>query len=154
MDDLMVVDGDVTLHELSAALAAELALGISSREDILQRHGVSGPQWEVLRRAPAFRQMVSEAVREWNSDLNASARTKLKAQVLAEDGLRQLDVIVHDTDTPPAARIEAYKVLTRVAGIAEPDRDTGGSGFRVNIVLGGGQGVTIDGEQTKQVADA
>jgi hypothetical protein len=141
---------DLSLSALNAHIATELAAGLSDAAAIRERYGITAPQWEVLKKNPTFRGMLAEAVRNLRGDLNAGVRIQKKADIVLEDAIPAYDGMIHNGDIPAQARIDAGKLLAQLAGrnskeggnVAIP-----GSGFTLNINLGGGrEKLVIDGK--------
>jgi hypothetical protein len=124
------------VQALSPQIAAELAAGLSSKEDICARYEISEPDWDALRTNPIFRGMVKEAMREFSGDMNAAKRTRLKANILYEDLLPEMYALVKDISMPSNSRVEAAKLLAKTGGVDSPEKEnTGAAGnmFQVNI---------------------
>jgi hypothetical protein len=124
------------IQALSPQIAAELAAGLSTKEEICARYEIAPEQWDVLRANPIFRNMVREAMQRFTGDLNSASRTRLKASILYEDTLPDLYHMVKDNMIPATSRVEAAKILGKTAGLDAPeakDNPMGGFLFQVNI---------------------
>lgn len=141
-------DAQVTLGELSAHIVAELAAGLSDAPTIRQRYGISEKQWKTLSKSPTFRNMLAEAVRTFQGDLNAGTRITKKAEIVLEDAIPAYDGIIHNKDIPAQQRIEAGKLLASLAGRTQRDGVTAtpGAGFQLNINIGSREKLVIDGK--------
>lgn len=129
-----------------AQLAAELAMQLAPTADILDRYGLSVDDLKFKLSNTQFRQMYQETKRTWESGLSSEERIKLKARMLVEDSLLRVFALIHSEDTPSTARIEAFKQLTKVAGVDQQQK-TGDAGNRVSITLNIGKAarpITID----------
>ena len=129
-----------------AQLAAELAMQLAPTADILDRYGISVDDLKFKLSNTQFRQMYQETKRTWESGLSSEERIKLKARMLVEDSLLRVFALIHSEDTPSTARIEAFKQLTKVAGVDQQQK-TGDAGNRVSITLNIGKAtrpITID----------
>jgi len=137
------------LSSLSAHVASELAAGLSDSEAVRQRYGISDPQWEVLRKSPAFRSMLTDYLQKFRGDLNTRNRIQLKATICLEDSILEIYKLVNDQDIPAAARIEAAKFLASITGVTkEQASGPAGNGFSISINFNGGneaKTVTLDG---------
>jgi hypothetical protein len=146
----------LSLFDLKAQIATELAAGLSDAEGIRQRYGISIPQWDVLRENPSFRNMVVEALEKLQGDLNAGKRITLKSEIALEDSIQELYVMAHDPRIVPASRIEAIKTMAQLAGRNAKEGSSGpaGSGFSINISFsaesGEPKGVIIDSQALAQ----
>lgn len=131
---------DIRLSKLSAHMAAEIAAQLSDADTIRERYGISDAQWEVLRKSPAFRNMVEESLKQFSGDLNATARVKLKSGIALEDTIEDLYQMVKSPDTPAPSRVEAAKFLSRISGadkeINGNDINSAGEGFSISIYIG------------------
>lgn len=143
----------LSLSDLRAQIAAELAAGLSDAEGIKERYGISEEQWEVMCANPAFRTMVTEALQTWAGDMNAGQRITKKAEIILEDSLPVLDSIAHSPSVAPAVRIEAIKQMESLTGRKTKEAaQSGGGGFVLQINIGNGaKGVTIDGSSQKVI---
>jgi hypothetical protein len=143
-------EASLTLENLSPMIAAELAAGLSDAKTLRARYGLSLEQWKMLGQNKAFRQMLGEAIAKFKGDLNAGARITLKAEILLEDVMPELYHLAKRSETPASERINAVKQLAALAGRGEKKGDENaraGSGFVLNINVGKGQGVTIEGQK-------
>ena len=133
-------DTALPIDSLKSQIAIELAAGLSDAKGIRQRYGMSPAQWDILRKAPMFREMLKEAIARMSGDMNAANRIKLKADMLLEDNLKVLDEIANDRDAQSMARIKALEVTAQLAGKGpsqSKDKEGGGQGtFSLNIVIG------------------
>lgn len=137
------------LSALSAHIAAELAAGLSDAAAIRKRYEISEPQWDLLKNSPVFRKMLLEAIQTMRGDLNAGNRITKKAEIVLEDAIPAYDLMVHDSNVPAQARIDAGKLLAQLAGRNTKDGAPApsGGGFTLNINLGRGQEkLVIDGK--------
>lgn len=137
------IDASLDLSALSAHIAAELAAGLSDPAAIRDRYNISQEQWDRLKKLPAFRQMLTEAVTMLRGDLNAGARITKKAEIVLEDAIPAYDNMIHNKDIPAQARIDAGKLLAQLAGRnnkeGAPAGPVGG-GFAINIHIDTGSG--------------
>lgn len=134
---------------LSAALAMEIASGLSKPSEIFSRHGYSPEDAARMLQNPAFQSMLREAKSTWNSDANAEERIRMKARLALEEILPSHYVLAVSPGTPPATRNEVVKTFERLSGMAATRENGGGSAtgerFIVNINLGEAKPtVTID----------
>lgn len=141
---------ELTLSDLSPMVAAELAAGLSSPKTIRERYGLSMAQWQMLAKNESFRRMLAEAITRFKGDLNAGARITLKAETLLEDAMPELYHVAKSQLAPATDKINAIKQLAELAGRgpkATQQAPGGSSGFVLNINVGKGQGVTIEGQK-------
>lgn len=116
-DPATAIPEGMSLNDLSAQVAAEVAAGLSTPEEVCARYGISTQQWEVMRTNPLFRDMVASAIKDFRGDLNAKKRIQLKAAIAAEDSLTELYTMVFDKTIPATARIDAHRQLTDLAEV-------------------------------------
>lgn len=142
-------DTSLDLSALSAHIAAELAAGLSDAAAVRERYGISDDQWEILKKSPVFRKMLTEAIVTFRGDMNAGNRITKKAEIVLEDSIPAYDGIIHNPDVPAQARIDAGKLLAQLAGRSAKEGSatvTPGSGFTLNINLGHREKLVIDGK--------
>lgn len=116
-DQAMAIPEGISLNDLSAQVAAEIAAGLSTPQEVCARYGISPEQWETMRTNQLFRDMVAAAIKDFRGDLNAKKRIQLKAAIAAEDSLPELYAMVYDRTVPANARIDAHKQLTNLAEV-------------------------------------
>jgi hypothetical protein len=123
---------------------------------VRERYGISQEQWDTLKKSPVFRRILAEAIREWGGDMNAGNRIQKKADIVLEDAIPAYDGMIHNADVPAQARIDAGKLLAQLAGRTAKQGESGapaGSGFTLNINLGGREKLVIDGKNLPVVND-
>ncbi len=145
----------IELGDLKASIAAELAAELSGPEDIRKRYGLTKPQWDMLRKNPMFRGMVRDALQTFRGSLNSGARITKKAEIMLEDAMPDLYGIATEASTPTAERIKAIQTLADLAGrsaknVAATDPNAPRiQPFTLNINIGDGKNVTIQGSATE-----
>jgi hypothetical protein len=87
-----------------------------------------------------FRQMLREAQEEWEGARNTHKRIKLKAAVNIEEALPHFYTAMTDPKEPLSSKVKAFEVVSRVAGLGNPEPVPAGNGqfFKLEINLGGG----------------
>lgn len=131
-------------------IAEELAMRIEPAGEVLARHGVDAAEYAALRRTPAFRAHLREALGRWQSPAMAQERIAAKAVTLVERSLPDMAGIIEDPKAPAAARVGAFGQVRALSGLGDKDKDAGRDGekFTLNIVLGpaqGAGGLTLEG---------
>lgn len=106
-----------------AMLPFELALGIHSLEDILEGHGLSHFDWEMIEDNPLFKREVAAAMLEV---AETGMSFKRKAAVQAETYLKDMDDLMASIDTAPSTKLEIFKTLVK-CGDLEPKGEKQGS---------------------------
>lgn len=140
----------LSLDDLSATVATELAAGLMDAKGAREKYGITIAQWEILKNNKTFRAMLKEAIQRLGGDMNAHKRTTLKAEVALEDSVGILYRLVKSPETPAPSRIEGIKTLAQLSGRNNKEAGSGsGTGFSININFSDGhsnKGVTIDGK--------
>lgn len=153
--DVMVPGTEVTLSldDLKAQIAADLAAGLADADGIKKTYGISDAQWDVIRKNPMFRSMLKEAIERLGGGLNANKRITLKSEVVLEDSIGVLYEIAHDKGAQAASRIDAVKTMAQLTGRNQKEgAASGGGGFNLVLNLGNGApGITIEGTPVKSV---
>jgi hypothetical protein len=87
-----------------------------------------------------FRQMLIEAQEEWEGARNTHKRIKLKAAVNIEEALPHFYKAMTSEKEPLSSKVKAFEVVSRVAGLGNPEPVAPGNGqfFKLEINLGGG----------------
>lgn len=119
-------------------LAREIAMDIYPLSEILLNTGVTLAQWEAIQRNPRFVAYLEANVAEWSSAKNTSERVRLKSAVLLEEWLPKLHNEMHGNEASLNAKVEAAKLLAKIAGVERPVNEggDGSGGFHVTINLG------------------
>ena len=144
-----------TVLDVDPELIYFAALGTDTLDNIGARYGLSPEQIEKLRGDPAFKRatLLQEA------ELSKTGVTfKFRSAMTAERALRVLHQRLATHDTPTSVILDIYKATSKLAGL-EPVANVQvpqGSGFSINIVLGGGkrEGVVIEDASAVDVTDA
>jgi hypothetical protein len=134
-------------------LQYDLALGIHLPDAIAQRYGLPDKKalWEYLRRHPRIVEGARKMKALAESDQGVEERLRLKAMHATEDLIHTTHELAQDIRTPMQQRLDAFKQLSRVAGVdGLRDKATTGSGgvghsFVLNILFSGGDQKTIEG---------
>lgn len=136
-------------------LSAEIAKNIQPLDAILERFGIEPEVWEEICRLPRFATLLQSKTEEWNSAGNTRERVELKALSFVEEGMPELYERVHDPREPLAAKVKAFEIIGRFAGIGLKNEGGGGGGegMKVTINIGGDQ-ITFEKDITPQVIDA
>jgi hypothetical protein len=120
-------------------LAREIAMDIQPIETILKQYSISPQRWEELQRNGKFVRLLESQVEEWNSALNTHERVRAKSAAMLEEWLPELNNRLHDRDIALPAKIEAGKMLTKMAGIGEREMGAGGGGERFTVTINLGE---------------
>lgn len=98
-------------------LAREIAMGINPMGVILENNKISQDDWEVIQKHPRFLQYLETESSVWGSALNTQERVKLKSAALLEEWLPELYTRMNDPGENLNAKIEAGKLVSRLAGL-------------------------------------
>jgi hypothetical protein len=131
-------------------LAREVAMDIHPLETILRNHDIGADAWFALQNNHRFRALVISETEAWNTALNTHERVKVKAACMVEEWLPELHARLHDGEEALPAKVEAGKLLTRIAGMGLPGEVNGVAGERFTVTIN--MGPQIDPIQfTKEV---
>ena len=113
-----------------ARLPFDLALGGEPQNDTLARHGVTEDDYVKWALMPSFRRALAAAAKEIRDD---GVTFKRICASIAEDFLPELDARLHDKVVPFAQKLDAFKTVTRLAGL-EPKEEKGPANQNSNLV--------------------
>lgn len=141
---LPVPRGDVPDYD--ARMVYEIAQGLENPAGIAERYGISPEVWELFTKHKPFLM----AVARYRQEFKDSGYTfRVKAHLQAESLLQTAYIMAQSAATPAPVRADLIKWTAKVAGLEPDSRDAGShsnpSGFQININLGPGKGVTVDG---------
>ena len=103
-------------------LALELIAKLEPIQNVLIRHNLTEPELKKLLKEPAFKQQIKEAKQYWDSPSNLRERVQAKTGMLIEDSVMEMYTLIHDSDLNPAARLDAFKTLARMANMEDPQK--------------------------------
>jgi hypothetical protein len=156
MDLTLTADDEARLRNLANGLAKQ----IEDPEKLLARLGFSGEDYAELSESRIFKGMLTQALVEWEGAANTHKRTKLKAAVNVEEALPSFYQAMVNVKEPLSSRVKALEIISRIAGLGNPEPVAAGNGqfFKLEINLGAGikpmvlaNGVTI--EHGEEVVD-
>lgn len=129
-----------TIHRV-AALVRDLAMNLYDEPAILAKHGLSIPEYEVLKKNNFFQNALEQETLAWNSPQSATRRLALEAAMAVENALPVVAARLHNTNEPLADVVGLIKVLSELAG-AIGSKAAGQAGptasqFKISINLGG-----------------
>jgi hypothetical protein len=125
-------------------VARGIAQDIYPAEEILKMVGVSGNQYEEMKRHPRFQGYLISEREAWLSAGNIEERTKLKAGIVLETWMDGAYLEMTNKANALNQRVELGKMLAKIAGFGEPKSfiQTGGGGsgpgFLLQINIGPG----------------
>ena len=150
--ELVPLYSDVTLLRL----ARELAWDIYPLDTILQMNKVDANVWEIIRNLPRFQSYLESELAAWHAATNAHERVKVKSAIMVEEWLPELNTRIHDPNESLNSKIEAGKLVARLAGMGlEKAAISGdvGEKFSVTINLGGDAQLKFEKQISPQVID-
>jgi hypothetical protein len=121
-------------------LANGIVRGIQTPEEVLSILGFTSTEYTDLSETRMFRQMLRQEQDEWEGASNTHKRIKLKAAVNIEQALPHFYTAMTDPKEPLSSKVKAFEVVSRVAGLGNPEPMGAGAGqfFKLEINLGGG----------------
>jgi hypothetical protein len=136
MDLLLSQNEEQRLRELANGIIR----GIQTPEEVLNILGFTSQEYTDLTETRSFRQMLRQAQDEWEGASNTHKRIKLKAAVNIEQALPHFYLAMTDAKEPLSSKVKAFEVVSRVAGLGNPEPQAPGAGqfFKLEINLGGG----------------
>jgi hypothetical protein len=152
MTPLQVSYTDVTLLKL----AREIAMDIHPLETILANHNVTIEDFDRIRTLPRFQQYLEGEMVAWGSALNTHERVKLKSAAVMETWLPELYARMHDRNENLNAKVEAGKLVAKLAGMGIEKASINGEGgerFSVTINLGEDKNIRIEKDITPKVIE-
>jgi len=143
LDNLMPAKLDLGTAQITNALAMELAAQLTGLPDILERYSLSKAQLKRILKDPEFRIIYGQAKARWGADANATERVISKSTIMVEDSLIEIYGILHDVDSSPNNKIQAFNALVELSDAA-PRKQAAkppetGEKFSITINLSGGK---------------
>lgn len=116
-----------------AKLPFDLALGVEPPEQIFLRYNISPEEYQSWVKTIAFRRALAEASKTVGEQ---GLSFKVLCQGIAHDFLSVIDTHLHDESTGFSTRMDAFKTVTRLAGL-EPktEKTDAGDSKMVNIQI-------------------
>jgi hypothetical protein len=121
-------------------LAREIAKGIHPLETILKAYGADAARWEEVRNHPNFVRLLESEIEAWSSAANTHERVKLKAAVMVEEWLEELNSRLHDPREKLSDKIEGGKLAAKLAGMGINQADIAAMGEKFSVVINMGSG--------------
>lgn len=137
-------------------LAREIAMDIHELDDILKRYSIDAETWAQIQINNAFKNYLISEVEAWNTALNTHERVRVKSAAMIEEWLPELNNRIHDQKENLTAKIEAGKLVARLAdmGLAKAGFEGGGGErFSVTINLGASEKLTFSKDVTPKVIE-
>jgi len=106
---------------LISRLARDLARKLFPQKQIREQYKLSTDDFEKVVDTDYFKVRLAEEIEIWSASDAPSAikRIQAKAATLIEDSLVEVYILLHDRTQPMAAKVEALKWASRMAGVGE-----------------------------------
>lgn len=136
-------------------LAREVAMGMNDISSILEKTNIDQNTWETISKHPRFRAILEQEVLAWESATNTNERVRVKSAAIVEEWLPELFTRMHDPAENLNAKIEAGKLVARLAGMGVSNAQVteGGERFSVTINLGADNQLKFEKELPPKVID-
>lgn len=151
-----VPSADVLSDKILLSLARELALDIKPLETVLKEYKIGPSEYDRLLKSARFRMYLDQEVAVWQTSVATPDRVRIKSAAVLEEWLPELYQRMNDPKEALSAKVEAGKLLAKMADIGTPKPGEAGSGerFSVTINLGADQSLTFEKTVTPRVIDA
>lgn len=122
---------DLTWHP---RMVFDIALGLDTTEEILERYDVGAQEYEQLCAHPEFRRELAAQMADIKQN---GAGFRAKAKVQAEMYLAEVHRIVTDPETPTTVQMDAIKNVVKWADLEPKDKSKDGdkTGAQFNIQI-------------------
>jgi hypothetical protein len=129
-----------------ARLAWELVTNIAPLGDLMRRHALTFDDYDAKKRDPAFKAMLEQYRKSWNSEMSVNQRVALKAALLTEDSLLDIYSIIKNEEASPGQKLEAFGALAKAGEVGAQKKDTGVPAVPVQI------NITVPGKEPVKLA--
>lgn len=131
---------------LMASLVTDMAQKIYGNRVIAARYGLTMAQLYNFVSIPAIRQRIKARRAAWESDGNVVERNRQLYGVLMLDAAPVFNKLIHGRESKPGDRLDALKVLTKLAGLESTPRQavgdvTAGTGSQFSVTFNFSGGV-------------
>jgi hypothetical protein len=136
MAQFFTQDDEKRLRELATGIAR----AIEDPQGVIKRLGFTPGDYEELADTRMFKQMLGEAIAEWQGAANTHKRIKMKAAVSIEEALPSFYTAMTNAKEPLSSKVKALEVVARIGGLGNPEIQAPGAGqfFKLEINLGQG----------------
>jgi hypothetical protein len=117
MSEQAMVLNDVTVSRM----AREVARNLFPVDRIRDAYKLSVDEFDAIVGSQMFQQRLGEELEIWNAStpMAISTRISAKAATMIEESIAEVYTLIHDRAQPMAAKVEALKWASRIAGIGE-----------------------------------
>lgn len=154
-------DNVITVPALSEALisklAREVARNITPVADVMKNYGLSQEQFTAIVDSHIFQRRLVEEQAVWSASdpISADLRIKVKSRTMLEELLPDLYSDIQNPESSLNAKVEAIKMLAKLAGVGENANVTGNpDDARVRITINIGQNKVEFDKERAQLPDA
>jgi len=137
-------------------LAREIAMDLREPHEILERHGFTQRQWELLQNHPRFMEILSAERAAWEGAVNTHERVRLKAGAMMEDWLTEGYNRMIDPGEKLIDKVKVAELVARLADMGTRGVGVNGAGEvdRVSITINlGAEAHTFNKQVTPKVID-
>ncbi len=99
-----------------ASLVRDVAQAMYDLPNILRKHNLTQPQYDVLANNEFFKRALEQFTLDWNSAANTQKRLSLEAAIALEDALPTVAARASKPMEPLADVVQLVKVLAEIAG--------------------------------------
>jgi hypothetical protein len=138
---------ELNIETMASQLAREIARNLVPIGEIQERYRIDEDNYQRIVGSGFFKQRLEEELELWNASTPKAIgeRISAKTATMIEESIPEVFDLIHDKKQPMAAKIDALKWASNVAGLIK--RDTGGQStgerVRFNIYIGEKQ-INID----------
>jgi ribosomal protein L7/L12 len=130
----------VNVELLASRMAREVARDLIPIDQICERYKIDEDTYGRILRHPMFQQRLQEELDIWNASTPRAIteRISAKAATMIEESIIEVYELIHDKNQPMAAKIEALKWASKLAGVGEREAKDllPGERVRFNIYIG------------------
>lgn len=136
MDQVLTADDEGRLRNLANGLAKQ----IEDPAALLSRLGFTNDDYSELSESRIFKEILTQAIAEWQGAANTHKRARLKAAVNVEEALPSFYTAMTNVKEPLSSRVKCLEIIARIAGLGNPEVVPAGNGqfFKLEINLGTG----------------
>lgn len=129
-------------------LAREIAMDLNELPKVLDTHGITHRDFEIIKTLPRFQSILASELEAWQSAVNTHERVKIKASAVVEEWLPELYARLNDVKEPLMAKIKGGELLAKLAGMGLNNaQQVGDPSDRINITINLGEDRKLQFEQ-------
>jgi hypothetical protein len=117
-------------------LAMDVAAELDTPEALARSYGLSPEQWGVLRDAPVFKALVSDAHAQLSGPAGVAERVRRKAAMMIDRvGLLDMGTIMGDPKASASTKIDAFNSIKDLAGLSKQQPATSAPGTSGPMII-------------------